>query len=338
MASLYVDRQGAQLTLSAGVLQVRLPDEPVRSLPVKIIQRVVLRADTALSSGTIAALADHGITLVMFGGRSGSRVAQVVGLPSNDCKVRIAQCQRLENSNWKLWWSRRIVQRRLQSQFRLIDSAMAQRPDLRKPFFDAKGALGNLLAVVGKAATVDSVRGLEGAGAAAYFRAYRCLFPDSAGFAARRRRPPPDPVNACLSLGYTLLQSRAVESCWRVGLDPAVGYLHSPTFGRDSLACDLVEGWRAHIERWVWEAWRDKSLRVEHFGRDSSGACLLQKAGREFFYRYITSVLTDCQKGIHRQARALARVLATDVRGLETDGESSEFEDETAPVGSGALQ
>src|SRR5690606_9515188 len=59
------------------------------------------------------------------------------------------------------------------------------------------------------------------------------------------RRPPLDPINALLSLGYTLL-TNVVEGALRiVGLDPWLGSLHAPLAGRPSLACDLVEELRA---------------------------------------------------------------------------------------------
>ncbi len=154
-----------------------------------------------------------------------------------------------------------------------------------------------------------TVRGLEGAGAAAFFRGYTQLFAPALCFQARRRRPPPDPVNVCLSLGYTLLHAQAVQACWASGLDPMIGFLHLPCHGRESLACDLVEPWRAHVERWVWRQFSDRHQRPEHFGRDGAGACLIGKAGRAQFYESIDPLQQHCGKGMHRQAQALARAL-----------------------------
>ena len=67
--------------------------------------------------------------------------------------------------------------------------------------------------------------GLEGA-AAAYFRALAAAFPPALGFEGRNRRPPRDPVNACLSLGYTLLHGDAVREAAVQGFDPMIGVLH----------------------------------------------------------------------------------------------------------------
>jgi CRISPR-associated endonuclease Cas1 len=64
------------------------------------------------------------------------------------------------------------------------------------------------------------------------------------GFTARERRPPPDPVNAMLSFGYTLLVHEAVAALGIASLDPAVGFLHQARWGRPSLALDLMEEFR----------------------------------------------------------------------------------------------
>ncbi len=65
------------------------------------------------------------------------------------------------------------------------------------------------------------------------------FFPDS-----RNRRPPRDPVNALLSLTYSLLAKECTIACHAVGLDPYVGFLHQPRHGRPALALDLMEEFR----------------------------------------------------------------------------------------------
>ena len=241
MGTLYIDRQGMSLKMSDGVLELRADGERLRSVPARLLDRVVLRADTQLSSGTLAALADCGVGLVALGGRGGQRVAHLLGAPAGDARARIAQCQRLSDEPWAAAWSRQIVRAKLRAQARLLLRGQQERADLRKPLGDALATLQRVLDRLPLALDRASVRGLEGAGAAAYFKGYVHLFADSLGFVGRRRRPPPDPVNACLSLGYTLLQSQAVQACWTAGLDPMVGFLHTPVHGRASLACDLVE-------------------------------------------------------------------------------------------------
>jgi len=130
---------------------------------------------------------------------------------------------------------------------------------------------------------LSRIRGLEGACAAACFRAYSALFAESLNFLSRNRRPPRDPVNAALSLAYTLLHYDAVRAAHAAGIDPFVGFYHGPAHGRESLACDLIEPLRPRVDEWIRTLFRDRVIRGEHFTVDK-GACLLGKAGREHFY------------------------------------------------------
>ena len=334
MGTLYIDRQGLSLHLQGGVIELRADGERLRTVPARLLDRVVLRADTQLSSATLAALADAGIGLVALGGRGGQRVAHLLGAPAGDARARIAQCQRVADEPWATAWSRQIVRAKLRAQRRLLQGALQERADLRKPLTDAVATLQRVHDRLPQANDRASLRGLEGAGAAAYFKGYIQLFAPALGFEGRRRRPPPDPVNACLSLGYTLLQSQAVQACWGAGLDPMVGFLHTPSHGRASLACDLVEPWRARIDAWVWQQFRSRDLRPEPFGRDGAGACLMNKAARAQFYEAVQPLQLRCGAALRRHARLAARALA-DAAELPT--ECGWADDDPAEAGTATL-
>lgn len=95
-----------------------------------------------------------------------------------------------------------------------------------------------------------SLLGLEGEAAALYFRAFPHLFTDKVAglpafsFENRNRRPPADPVNACLSLCYALLTRTFTAAITTVGLDPWKGLYHVERPGRPALALDLIEPFR----------------------------------------------------------------------------------------------
>jgi CRISPR-associated protein Cas1 len=157
-------------------------------------------------------------------------------------------------------------------------------------------------------AGLNTVRGLEGAAAAAYFAALATVFPPALNFTGRNRRPPRDPVNACLSLGYTLLHFEAVRACHGAGLDPLLGFFHDPAYGRESLACDLIEPLRPRLDAWVWGLFRNRLLRAEQFVTDK-GACLLNKSGRQVFYASYEVFVPKLRRYLRQQAYRLAREL-----------------------------
>jgi CRISPR-associated protein Cas1 len=98
------------------------------------------------------------------------------------------------------------------------------------------------------AESVEGLMGTEGTAAAAHFGCFRHLIrPDDITFDGRNRRPPKDPVNVLLSLGYTLLANAIQTQVHIVGLDPYLGCLHGVEYGRPSLVLDLMEEFRPVI-------------------------------------------------------------------------------------------
>ncbi|MHB1798127.1 CRISPR-associated endonuclease Cas1 [Metallibacterium scheffleri] len=314
MGILFVDHHDTTLAIEQGNLVLRVPDAPgPRHLPLALIERVVLRARTQLDSQTLATLADAGIGVIAHGGRGGQRVAQILGAAGNDARRRIAQVRKLDDAAHVLHWSQTLIRAKLRAQRRFIASLMQQRPDQRKPLFDAFETLGATLQRLPRVRTVESVRGLEGAAAAAYFAGFASVLPPELGFTQRNRRPPRDPVNACLSLGYTLLHSLLVETIYAHGLDPMIGYLHVPEHGRASLAADLMEPWRPWIDRRVHALFRSRRLSAEHFGRDGGDACIMGKAGRQHFYTDWAQAAPPLRRALRRPMHEVLRAISPDL-------------------------
>jgi CRISPR-associated protein Cas1 len=125
------------------------------------------------------------------------------------------------------------------------------------------------------AANIDALRGVEGAATAAWFNLFAELLSPPWHFPGRARRPPTDPVNALLSLGYTILQSRVVARCQAAGLEVYLGALHEYRAGRPSLACDLMEPLRVpSVDRWVLRLCHGGSLRPADFTDTTDGTRL----------------------------------------------------------------
>ena len=135
---------------------------------------------------------------------------------------------------------------------------------------------------------IDSLRGLEGAGSAAYFGSFNQLVRNTNfEFKSRVRRPPTDPVNSLLSLGYSLLRHDVQSAVNIVGFDPYLGYLHYQRYGRPSLALDLMEEFRPLIvDAMVLNAINKEKLTPDDFiSEPLSNAVSLTKEGLKIFLR-----------------------------------------------------
>lgn len=318
MGTLLLDR--AQLDIKTEGEALALYENGARrgTVPIKLIERCVIHgAQTRLDTGVLLKLAEAGVTTVIFSPRQQRRVAIVLGPQHNDAAVRLAQSARVMDERFCRQWALDVVRAKLARQSRTLRLLQTLRPDARKPLYDALQTLNTIshtLDSVNKegAATpnLQSLRGHEGAAARAYFAGLAGVMPPALAFSGRNRRPPRDPVNACLSLGYTLLHAQAVQASTTAGLDPLLGFYHRPAFGRESLASDLIEPLRPALDLWVWELLSSRTLREEHFSHDK-GACLLGKAGRQLFYADWEKHSKPWRRWLQGQCRKLASVLRT---------------------------
>jgi CRISPR-associated protein Cas1 len=133
--------------------------------------------------------------------------------------------------------------------------------------------------------TLDQVRGCEGRAAAIYFGVFGNLLknPDF-NFTDRNRRPPLDPVNVLLSLGYTLLANAVETAVQVVGLDPYLGALHEVAYGRPSLVCDLMEEYRSVIvDPMVVASVNRRSFTLEDFESGDGEPVRFKRAAMRWF-------------------------------------------------------
>lgn len=232
----------------------------------------------------------------------------LVGSSHHQAQLRLLQYRLVQDVAWRLKVSQQLMAAKWEGHLRLMEKLLMQRPDQRKAIIEAQTQLTHQLAQLPQVTQLSSLLGMEGAAARAVFQALSTVFPASLGFTTRQRRPPPDPVNACLSLAYTLLHKRAVQVIHAMGLEPLLGFYHEVSFGRESLASDVIEVWRPVMDEWVWELFRVQRLRLEHF-KFEQGSCYLDKGGRQVFFAAMELRLKSVTRALRWQVRALIRMM-----------------------------
>lgn len=309
MSSLYLDRKNLGIKLDGQALALYEDGSRKGSVPLHLLERVVLRGNVQLESRVLGALSERNIGLLILSGRNTEATAMLAGRAHSDTTRRLGQYRVSLDEDWRTPLARWLVLVKVRAQLSLLKKALAGRPDLRFPLTGAAQSLSSILTQLREerlAISLESLRGYEGAAAAAYFGGFTQLFAPALNFTGRHKRPPPDPVNACLSLGYTLLHYDAVRACHIVGLDSLLGFYHDLSFGRESLACDLMEPLRPVMDDWVWQLFRDRHLRAEHFSIEN-GRCLMNKTGRQRFYAFYESHAGPARRLLRRYGHALGK-------------------------------
>lgn len=285
---------------------IREPDQPPRNLPLRLIDRLVVAGAVQLDSTLLTQLAAQQTAIVILPARGAGRGSQLFATGHGDLVRRLGQYRLALDAPARCALARRIVMFRVLGQRRLLQRMLAVRPDLRRRLVPALEALSGITPSIATTADPPRLRGLEGAASAQFFAAYRAAFAPSLGFERRNRRPPRDPVNAALSLSYTLIHTDALHALAVAGLDPLLGFLHEPVHGRESLACDLVELGRARAEAFVWRLFAAQILRGEDFRHDN-GSVRLGKSARGRFFAAWEQQASTHRRWLRRYARGLAR-------------------------------
>lgn len=285
MGTLYIDRKDIRISLDGNALAFYISGKKDGIVPINPLKRVVIVGNVSIDTSAIHRLADEKISVVFLSGKRMRFCGMLNGRLHNNGALRIAQYDK-SRTDFALLTAKDMVIRKISKQRDLLENAKIERSNIR---LELTASVNTLIEILKKLREEDvemnTLRGLEGAAGAAYFSAYTEMFAPSLEFNRRTRRPPQDPVNAMLSLCYTLLHFEMLREIEMIGLDPTIGFYHQFDYGRESLACDLVEPYRPDVDSFVYEIFRTRQFTQRDFSEDDERpGCYLKKASRQRFY------------------------------------------------------
>ncbi len=246
MPTLYIVEQGATVAIDGERIVVRRDSATISALPLAKISDVVIFGNSTLSTPALRRLLDRGIELSFLTTR-GRYQGRLVGAATPHVSLRRDQYRCADDPAWALRQAQAVVDGKLRNCRSLLQRFARNRSSVDPEVPATISALGEAISRVGRTTRITALLGVEGSATARYFRGLRALFDPAWRFQDRNRRPPTDPVNAALSLGYTLLQHKILGAVQTVGFDPYLGYLHQPDYHRPALALDLMEEFRPLI-------------------------------------------------------------------------------------------
>jgi CRISP-associated protein Cas1 len=318
MTTLYIQEQGASVRKQGQQIVVVKDGETLREVPLQTIDQIVLMGrGVQISTALLIDLVSRGVPVMLTNARGSRFHGLWSGGPSRFGDLRTRQISFVGDVGRALELARAIVRAKLTNQQALLAGTGWAAGVI------AVRQIEQQLASADAAPTIDTLRGYEGAAAAAYFGAWRASLPASWGFGGRAYFPPPDPVNALLSFGYTLALNDVLTAIHITGLDPYLGTFHVTEAGRPSLALDLLEEFRPLlIDRLVLELLATNAFGRVDFERPAqqANAVYLTKDGRARFVARYEALLaaevplpsgerTTMRRVLLLQAQAFARVI-----------------------------
>ena len=320
MANLYLIEQGSILRKTGDRLIVEKDNKELLEIECFKIDTVFVFGNVHVTTPVLTELLDHGIELALL--TMGGRLkGQLTPPKAKNVLLRMAQYQKSQEGPFALSLARCFVQGKAENALSLLTRHHRNYPE--RGFDPYRQELERLLAKIGEAQALDSLRGLEGTAARIYFEGFGLACRKELSFEGRRRRPPTDPINALLSFGYTLIGAELTSLLDAMGYDPYIGFYHQLDYGRPSLALDLLEEFRVPaVDRLVLNLTNLRTLQKEDFVPDeeSGGLRLKREALGKFFRAYeehlnrgfkdkASGETTTLRKSFRRQAERLAHHL-----------------------------
>jgi len=325
MGTVYITTDDAFIGKTDERLRVRADKKTILDVPMIKVEGVVVLGRATVSPAAMIELLERQIPLSFLTGM-GRYLGRIEPPLTKNIFVRSAQWRASGESPQALHIARGVIRGKLKNYRQMF--LRAQRNDAALDFSPALTRLERAIAPLAKTDTINALRGLEGAGSAAYFGQFDTLIrAEGFSFEARRRRPPTDPINALLSFGYALLRHDVQSAVNIAGFDPYLGYLHVERYGRPSLALDLMEEFRPLVvDAMVLAAVNKRSLLPGDFiAEPLSGAVSLTDEGRRTFLRLYEQkkqskfkhpvMKRQCtyQEAFEIQARLLAKYLMDEI-------------------------
>jgi CRISPR-associated protein Cas1 len=289
MSVLYITEQGATVGFTGGRIVVRKNRRILQELPVIKLEQIVAVGNINITPAVITYCLQAGIE-VSYLSSPGHFAGRLQPEYSRNVVPRQRQYQRASEPDFMLAAAKAIVAGKIRNMMAMVKRQRRLRGEDGSPLAELEAVLPR----VEKAAAADSLYGFEGSASAAYFKAFRAALRGDWVFDTRNYHPPTDPVNAILSLGYTMLYKDMHAAISIVGLDPYLGCFHKPRPGHAALASDLMEEHRAVlVDRLILTTLNKRVLAPQDFEQDVNGRFRLARPAFKKFLKLYADALNE---------------------------------------------
>lgn len=273
MPAIYIKEQGSMLMKRDKRLVVGKSGRTLLDIPIANIDNIAIIGNVQISTQALIMLMEKGIDISYFT-FSGKYIGHTSADMSKNIFLRFAQHEYYHNMEKRLEMAREIVRNKVCNQIQLIRThhwleKYTWREDVEK--------MESLIETLSDRKTSNEILGIEGMCSNIYFGAYGHMFQCRIAFQGRNRRPPRDPINVILSLGYTFLTKEVCSSLEAESFEMYLGFLHGIRYGRKSLALDIVEEFRQpFIDRMVLRCFNKGMFSEYDFDTEGDGIVLTE--------------------------------------------------------------
>lgn len=281
--TLYVTTPEAYLSKDGLNVVISVKQNEIFRIPIHNIEQIITFGYMGASPGLMKLCADNNVSLT-FLSPQGRYISRSQGPTRGNVLLRKAQYKNSDEPNYALHLSKLFIGGKIQNYRNILRRFIRDNGDDEAIERVCEELLRCKRRVL-NAESIDSVRGIEGEAATAYFGVFSRLLlnqKEDFVFEGRNRRPPKDAINAMLSFVYTLICNDMTSALETVGLDPYVGFMHTLRPGRASLSLDMMEELRAYLgDRLVLSLINRKQITIKDFIKRGDEGIVMTDSGRK---------------------------------------------------------
>jgi len=286
----YVSDSKAKIGIDANRILITFGDGMKKTIPIETVDGLTILGHPQMTTQFIETALKRGIPVSFF-----SKGGAYFGRLSSTGHVK-AELQRKQSSLYETDFSLNLAKKIIKAKIR-NQEVLLRRYSRNDSSFDPNVKIKNMQIAeknIDRADTVEAVMGYEGFAAKEYFGALSKFIEDGFKFNGRNRRPPRDPFNSMISLGYSILMNELYGEIENRGLNPYFGFIHRDAEKHPTLASDMMEEWRAIIvDSTVMSLINGHEVSKDGFeyGLDEPG-CFLKKDTLRIFLNKLEKKLT----------------------------------------------
>ena len=325
MSYIYLTEHSSKLSISENRLIVTKEKEILESVPIEIVEAVNVYGNGQVTTQCIHECLKREIPIIYY-----SHNGRYYGRLQPDGHIGVLRQRKqavFNTSSVALELAKKIIGAKIQNQTVILRRyAYERKLDFSEKYLRMHISRGK----TSEAKAINELMGYEGNAARVYFESLSELVTPDFRFHGRNRRPPQDPFNSMISLGYSILMNEVYGKLVAKGLNPYLGFIHQDRENHPALASDLMEEWRMIIvDSTVLSLITGHEIFIDHFRVGEDGGVYLTQEGMKIYMRklekkfrqenrYLSYIKTPVsfRRAIESQVNAFAHVLDDDDIGV----------------------
>ena len=201
MSYLYVCEQGASIGLADNRFQIKCRDGMVKSIPAEALEVIEVFGKVQITTQCIEECLKRGVNILYYS-TNGAYYGRLISTNHVNVQRQRLQAERTKDLDFRIAFSKRLIDAKIRNQI------VVMRRYARHGNYNVERSvveMQNMYKKLENAKSIEQVMGYEGTAAKTYFRELGRMIDPQFAFSGRTRRPPKDPFNSLISLGYSII-------------------------------------------------------------------------------------------------------------------------------------